>query len=421
MLYHAYEARRHLLEPLYRLSAGAASALSQLPEPVGSTLPARTSRALAELVTTLNITHERPAFEIDGVLIDGHRVRVREQPVLSTPFATLQRFAKELDQVQPAVLVVPGLAGHFATLVRGTVETMLPDHDVYVADWHNARDVPAAAGRFGLDEFVEHLILFLEEIGPGVHLMAVCQPCVPALAATAIMSEDDHPATPASLVLIAGPVDARVNPGPINRFAAKQSLDRLERSVITTVPWPHPGHGRRVYPGFLQVLGFMGMDPRRHLSAFAGMFSDIAQDRGSPDRTRSFYKEYFAVLDIAAEFYLDTAQTVFQDHRLARGRLRWRGRKVDPAHIRSALLTIEGQNDELCPPGQTKAAHALCLGIPPSARAHHLQEGVGHYGIFSGTRFQREVYPRIRGFIAEHHETREGRRRSLSAVRSATP
>jgi polyhydroxyalkanoate depolymerase len=404
MLYYAYEARRHLLVPLYWTSAIASSALSQVPASVGSTLPVRTSRALAELLTTLQVTHERPAFGIDAVVVDGERVPVRERAVVSTPFATLQHFAKEVGQDQPAVLIVPGLAGHFATLVRGTVETMLPDHDVYVADWHNARDVPAMAGRFGLDEFVEHLIRFLDEIGPGAHLMAVCQPCVPALAATAIMSEDDHPATPSSLVLVAGPVDARVNPGPVNRFAAGQSLERLERTVISSVPWPHPGRGRRVYPGFLQVLGFMGMDPGRHLSAFAGLFSDMAQDRGSPDRTTSFYKEYFAVLDIAAEFYLDTARAVFQDHDLARGQLQWRGRKVNPARIRSALLTIEGEHDEMCPPGQTEAAHALCLGVPASGREHHLQEGVGHYGIFSGTRFRQQVYPRIRGFIAEHHD-----------------
>lgn len=403
MLYHAYEARRQLLSPLHRMSSGASSVLSQVPEPVASILPVRTGRALAELLATLNVTHERPDFGIDSVITDGQRVPVRERAVLSTPFATLQHFAKEVERDEPAVLIVPGLAGHFATLVRGTVETMLPDHDVYVADWHNARDVPAPAGRFGLDEFVEHLILFLEEIGTGAHLMAVCQPCVPALAATAIMSEDDHPAIPASLVLMAGPVDARIRPGRINRFAAEQSLERLERSVITTVPWPYPGHGRRVYPGFLQVLGFMGMDPRRHLSAFAGLFSDVAQGRDSAKRTRSFYREYFAVLDIAAEFYLDTARAVFQDHDLALGRLEWRGRKVEPAHIRTSLLTVEAENDEMCPPGQTEAAHALCVGIPPRHRAHHLQEGVGHYGIFSGTRFQREVYPRIRAFIAEHH------------------
>jgi poly(3-hydroxybutyrate) depolymerase len=305
------------------------------------------------------------------------------------------------------VLVVPGLAGHFATLVRETVRTLLRDHEVFVADWHNARDVPVSEGHFGLDEYVEHLIGFMDAIGPGTHLMAVCQPCPAVLAAAALMAEDEHPAQPDSIILMAGPVDARVNPGPVNRFASKRSLDSLERRVITTVPRPHRGAGRRVYPGFLQVVGFMGMDPRRHVSAVTGVMRDFAAGKDQDaERTRAFYREYFAVLDVTAEFYLETVRAVFIDHDLPRGQLHWRDRLVQPAAIGSALLTIEGENDEMCPPGQTQAAHRLCTGIPAGRKRHHLQPGVGHYGVFSGTRFDREIYPRIKAFVASNERSR---------------
>jgi polyhydroxyalkanoate depolymerase len=286
-------------------------------------------------------------------------------------------------------------------LVRGTVKTLLADHEVYVADWHNARDVPADAGPFGLDDYVQHIIDFLEEIGSDTHIVAVCQPCVAVLAAAAIMAEDDRPAQPKSIILIAGPVDARVNPGPVNEFATKYSARTLERLAITTVPWPHAGAGRRVYPGFYQVMGFMGMAPRRHLSAFASLFVDLAKGHDAEAaRTRDFYEEYFAVLDIAAEFYLDTTTVVFQGHHLARGEMVWKGRKVDPAAITSALMTIEGENDEFCPPGQTQAAHDLCPNIPTERKHQLLQEGVGHYGVFSGSSFENKVYPEIRAFFA---------------------
>jgi poly(3-hydroxybutyrate) depolymerase len=333
-------------------------------------------------------------------------VPVHEERVTSTAFGTLLRFTKETDVVQPRILVVPGLAGHFATLVRGTVRTLLPDHEVYVADWHNARDVPVREGRFGLDEYIEHLIDFMAAIGPGAHIMAVCQPCVPVLAAAALMEEDDHPAKPQSVILMSGPVDARVNPGRVNEFVGGKSLDMLERTVIATVPRPHRGAGRRVYPGFLQVMGFMGMAPRRHLSAFADLFRSVANgDDAKSASTTAFYAEYFAVLDIAAEFYLETARVIFQEHALACGEMTWQGRPVDPGAIGSALFTIEAENDEMCPPGQTEAAHALCTGIPAERRRHHLQPGVGHYGVFNGTRFEREIYPQIRSFVAEQDRT----------------
>jgi poly(3-hydroxybutyrate) depolymerase len=401
LTYQAYEVRRSVTSPVYRTAALVGDMVSRLPQPAGASLPIRLLSAWSQTVSALQVTHARPAFGIDSVEVAGETITVSEDTVFSTPFASLLRFAKPVGADQPRVLILPGLAGHFATLVRDTVATMLPDHDVYVADWHNARDVPVDAGRFGLDEFTEHIMVFLREIGPGTHLVAICQPCAAALAAAALMAEDRHPAEPRSLVLMSGPVDARVNPGAINRYSDLYPAGILERSVITTVPKPYAGHGRRVYPGFLQLAGFMGLDPARHASAFARFFLDIAAGREPSERTRPFYEEFFAVLDIAAEFYLDTARMIFRDHDLARGELRWRGRRVDPSVIRSALLSVEGENDELCPPGQTRAAHALCTGIPAGRKRHHLQKSVGHYGVFNGSNFRREIYPQIRGFIAE--------------------
>jgi poly(3-hydroxybutyrate) depolymerase len=358
-------------------------------------------RALTETVAALEVTHRHPLFKIESVSIDGNEVPVREEVIASTPFGTLLRFAKAGEFDQPRILIVAALAGHFATLLRGTIRTLLPDHDVFLAEWHNARDVPTAAGKFGLDEYIEHLMDFLNEIGPGTHLMAVCQPCPLAMAAASLMAEDEHRARPASLILLAGPIDARVNPGPVNAFATKRSLKSLERSVITRVPRPYKGAGRKVYPGFLQAIGFISLAPERHLRAFAGLAIDIVRGSDSEAaRTMEFYEEYLSVLDVTAEFYLETAAAIFKNHNLARGEMSSRGRRVNPGAIETALLTIEGENDELCPPGQTRAAHDLCTGIPADRKRHLVQAGVGHYGVFSGTRFDREIYPVIREFVA---------------------
>ncbi len=401
MLYRTYDARRMMIAPVYATAALQSGVLRGLARNSVDLPQLRAWRAVAEATSMLRLSHERPEFGIESVDVDGETIAVEEEVVRSTPFGSLVRFAKPAAPDQPRILVVPGLAGHFATLVRPTVRRLLSDHDVFVADWHNARDIPVSAGRFGLDEYVGHLIDFMDAIGPGGHLMAVCQPCPAVLTAAAMMAEDNHRAEPASLILMAGPVDARRNPGPVNRFASKQSLDKLERRVISTVPWPHRGAGRRVYPGFLQVAGFMGMNPGRHVSAVAGLVRDFASGNDeAAERTQAFYKEYFAVLDVTAEFYLETARAVFIDHDLPRGRTKWQGRRVDPSAIRTALLTIEAQNDEICPPGQTQAAHDLCTGIPAERKRHHLQPGAGHYGVFSGTRFDREIYPEIKSFVA---------------------
>jgi polyhydroxyalkanoate depolymerase len=402
MLYPAYEARRAILGVLGRALEGPTASLGANLGPLGATLPIRAALAWSQVSQTLQLTHDRPEFGVSSVVSGGMDVDVVEEVVTATPFASLLRFTKAggSAHAQPKVLIVPGLAGHFATLVRATVSTMLADHDVYVADWHNARDVPVSAGRFGFDEYVEHLIEFLREVGPGVHLMAICQPAVACLAAASVMSEDGDPCAPASLILLAGPVDTRVNPSRVSRFAARQSISMLERTMIHPVPQQHAGAGRRVYPGFVQVAGFIGMDPRRHVQAFSGLFRDLCSgDTDASEKTLAFYKEYFAVLDIAAEFYLETAKRVFMDNDLPRGQLVWKGRPVDPRAITSALFTIEGALDEMCTPGQTEAAHALCTGIPAERHRHLLQQRVGHYGVFAGSTFEREIYPQIREFV----------------------
>lgn len=320
---------------------------------------------------------------------------------MATAFGTLLHFRKDSEVLQPRVLVVAPLSGHFATLLRATVHTLLAEHDVYLTDWHNARDVPLAAGRFGLDEYTGHIMQFLEHLGPGVHLLAVCQPCVSALAATALMAQAGHAAQPRSLTLMAGPIDTRINPTRVNALATGKPMDWFERHLIATVPARYRGAGRRVYPGFLQLVAFMSMNLERHVKAHAEMYRQLTQgDFLEARETRTFYDEYFAVLDLAAEFYLETVKVVFQDHDLPRGRLRWRGEAVDPAAIRrTALLTVEGEKDDICSLGQTLAAHELCTSLRPYRKRHHMQAGVGHYGVFSGRRWQQQIYPIVRNLI----------------------
>jgi polyhydroxyalkanoate depolymerase len=401
MIYTAYQAQSDLTAPMRAMSGATARLLTDLSPGLTDRWMVRSTLATTEIVARWGLTHRRPAFGIDSVVVEGEAVAVREEAVLRTPFGTLLRFAKDTDAVQPRVLLVAPLSGHFATLLRATVRTMLPDHDVFVTDWHNARDVGVAHGRFGLDEYIDHLVDFLREMGPGAHVVAVCQPCVPALAAAALMAEDGDEALPHSLTLMAGPIDARVNPTIVNDLAAGRSLEWFERNVIGIVPRRFAGAGRRVYPGFVQVAAFMRMNPERHRAAFRRLYDDIVA--GNEERavaTKAFYDEYFAVLDLTAEFYLETITAIFQDHLLARGELTWRGRPVDPAAItRTALLTVEGERDDICGVGQTAAAHDLCTSLTPYRRRQHLQAGAGHFGVFSGARWEREVYPEIRSHI----------------------
>jgi poly(3-hydroxybutyrate) depolymerase len=401
MIYQAYQAQDDLMAPL-RAVARWMSALDAgaLPPQVGA-LHAPLGAA-CRVLDLAQVTHKRPPWRIESVTSGGAVHAVIEESAHATPFATLLRFAKPGAEPQPKVLLVAPMSGHFATLLRETAKTLLADHDVYVTDWHNVRDVPAAAGRFGLDEYIEHLMLFLRAIGPGAHVVAVCQPCVAALAAVALMSEDDDPSTPASMTLMAGPIDCRVDPTSVNRLATSKPLAWFEKNLISRVPLRHAGALRRVYPGFVQLSAFIGMNRERHSQAFRDYYRNLlAGEREQAEVTRVFYEEYMAVADLSADFYLETVGAVFQEYALPLGKLAFRGRPIRPEAIRrTALLTVEGENDDICSVGQTLAAQDLCTGLRPYMRTHYVQPGVGHYGVFSGRRWQNLVYPVVRGVIA---------------------
>jgi polyhydroxyalkanoate depolymerase len=313
----------------------------------------------------------------------------------------LLNFRKDVEIVQPRVLVVAPLSGHFATLLRSLVRTLLPEHDVCITDWHNARDASTDAGRFGFDDYITHVIQWLEKMGPGTHVVAVCQPCVQVLAAAAVMAEAKNPAQPRSMTLMAGPIDTRVNPTKVNELATSKPIEWFQNNLIAEVPARYPGGGRKVYPGFVQLAAFMSMNIDRHRKAHLELYENLAKgEMAKAQVTKDFYDEYFAVLDLTAEFYLETVQWVFQEARLAKGELTYQGRPVNPAAIRrTALLTVEGERDDICAMGQTSAAHDLCKGLKPYMKRHHMQAGVGHYGVFSGKRWETQVYPIVRNMM----------------------
>jgi polyhydroxyalkanoate depolymerase len=398
MLYQAYQAHSDVMVPV-RALAGLAMAASGW-RPVDNTV-LRNLTAAYELIARSGLTHQRPPFGIDHVLVGNREVAVTEEVALSTPFATLLHFRKDVAQAQPRVLLVAPLSGHFATLLRSTVRTMLPEHDVYITDWHNARDVPAARGRFGFDDYADHLIRFLETIGPGAHMLAVCQPCVAALVAAAVMAQDGNPAQPHSMTLMAGPIDCRVNPTKVNALANSKPIEWFEQRLLARVPFRYDGAFRRVYPGFVQLAAFMSMNIERHVKAHRELYDSLANgDLAKAKATKDFYDEYFAVLDLTAEFYLETVRLVFQDYALPLGRLTFRGDKVEPRAIRrTMLLTVEGEKDDICAIGQTVAAHDLCAGLRPYLKRHHMQPGVGHYGVFSGKRWETQIYPLVKNVI----------------------
>ena len=402
MLYQFYQAQSDLLAPAREGAALWLKFLEGFPS-ARSNPGVRLAAAGAEMFTTARITHERRPFGIEEVQIANRSVAVHERVVLETPFAHLLRFEKDTLTPQPKVLLAAPMSGHFATLLRPTVQTMLADCDVYITDWKNARDVPLSAGRFGFDEYVEHLMKMLEHLGPGAHLVAICQPAVPALVATALMAAHKNPASPRSLTLMAGPIDTRESPTRVNTMAKKQTIAQYERRAIATVPRRYAGAGRRVYPGFYQLASFMAMNADRHINAQLAQFRRLfAEDAEGAASHRKFYDEYFAVADLPAEFYLETVQRVFQEHHLPRGTLRWRGELVDPGAIRrTALLAVEGERDDICGVGQTMAALDLCSGIPATRKTYHLQTGAGHYGVFSGRAWTNQIYPKVRAMIEE--------------------
>jgi poly(3-hydroxybutyrate) depolymerase len=403
MLYQAYQAQSDMMDPLRKFASTAAGNIGARLN--GSARPSGMSNlnAAYEMIARAGLTHTRPPYGIDSVMVGNQEVAVTEEAALVTPFGTLLHFKKNIDQEQPRVLLIAPLSGHFATLLRATVRTMLPEHDVYITDWHNARDVPLSDGAFSLDDYTTHLIRFLEVIGPGAHMVAVCQPCVSALVAASVMAMGDHPAQPRSMTLMAGPIDTRVNPTKVNELAKGKSIEWFRKNMIGTVPARFPGGGRTVYPGFVQLTAFMAMNMDRHLKAHRELYENIAKgETAKAAQTKAFYDEYFAVLDLASEFYLETIQFVFQEHKLPLGELTYQGVKVEPAAIkRTMLFTVEGEKDDICAVGQTLAAHDLCTGLRPYRKRHHMQAGVGHYGVFSGRTWQNQIYPMVKNVILQ--------------------
>jgi poly(3-hydroxybutyrate) depolymerase len=400
MLYLAYQAHNDLIEPAKSLARQSLAMLGSWG--VQTNIPVvRNLSAAYELIARAGLTHARPEYGIPAVTVGNREVEITEEAVLTLPFGTLLRFKKDVDIEQPRVLVVAPLSGHFATLLRNTVRTLLPDHDVYITDWHNARDVPLEAGAFGFDDYVDYLVKFMEKLGAGAHLVAVCQPCVQALAAVAVMAADGNPAQPSSMTLMAGPIDTRVNPTKVNKLATSKPMSWFERNLIARVPWKYPGAGRTVYPGFVQLTAFVSMNVNRHYNAHQELYEHLRNGEHEKAQViKSFYDEYFAVLDLAAEFYLETVSWVFQESRLPKGELKFRGQPVELKAIRkTAMLTVEGERDDICALGQTAAAHDLCTGLRPHMKRHHMQAGVGHYGVFSGRKWEGQIYPIVRNLI----------------------
>lgn len=401
MLYSGYQAWNDMLAPA-RLGAQFALSFKDKAGPMADWAMPRRLFALLDVFQGARLTHHRPAYGIAEVHSGNALVAVREEVALDMPFGNLLHFAKDdVETAQPKVLVVAPMSGHFATLLRSTVRTLLRDHDVYITDWKNARDVPMSAGRFGFDDYVDYVMTFLRELGPGSHLLSVCQPCVPAMAAVALMSEDKDPATPRSMTLMGGPIDPRAAPTVVNELANDRPMEWFEKTLISMVPMRYAGRGRRVYPGFLQLGAFMAMNLERHGAQHRELYQLLADGKEvEANRIKDFYQEYFAVLDMTEEFYLETVDKVFQQAQLAKGELTYRGRPVNPGAIRNtALLTVEGEKDDVCAVGQTAAAHALCTGLRPHLKRHHLQPGVGHYGVFSGSKWEKQVYPQVRAMI----------------------
>jgi poly(3-hydroxybutyrate) depolymerase len=400
-LYALREFARQSFEPVGALVEAARHAVNFWGPSVALLPGMRETGAALDLFTRLTKAYGKPSFAIDTVMVRGHRVAVTETVVTEEPFCRLLHFNKDVSCPGERVLLVAPLSGHYATLLRPTVEALLPEHDVYITDWTDARFVSLDAGHFDLGCYVEYLKKFMRYLGAGAHVVAVCQPGVPVLCAIAQMAEDGEKAQPRSMTLIAAPIDTRVSPTGVNRFAQKYSLPWFEANVIERVPAGYPGSGRRVYPGFLQLAGFVSMNASRHADAHLDYYRHLVDgDLGEAERHRKFYDEYNAVLDVPAEYYLETIQKVFLEHHLGRGCMEVDGRRVCTEAISNvALLTIEGSEDDITGRGQTEAAHALCAGLPGKQRAHMVADGVGHYGTFAGQGFQRFILPGITQFI----------------------
>lgn len=407
MFYHLYELNHAALQP-YRAVADATRLFYSNPlNPISQSSFGRSVAASAELFERMTRRYAKPSFDLPATTVDGKTVAVTEEVVWSRPFCNLLHFARDLPagrKPDPRLLIVAPMSGHYATLLRGTVEAMMQHADVYITDWMDARTVPASDGSFDLDDYIDYVVEMLHELGEGAHVMAVCQPSVPVLAAVSVMEARGDRFAPASMILMGGPIDTTRSPTAVNDLAQQKGIDWFRENAIMRVPWPHQGFMREVYPGFLQLSGFMSMNLDRHIIAHKDFFLHLVKDDGdSAEKHRDFYDEYLAVMDLTAEFYLQTVETVFIDHHLPRGTMTHRGEQVDPGAIRNvAMLTVEGENDDITGGGQTEAAHDLCVNLPDSMKQHYTQPAVGHYGVFNGSRFRNNIVPRIVDFMAAH-------------------
>jgi poly(3-hydroxybutyrate) depolymerase len=415
-MYWFYEMGHAALNPSRALADATRLFFKNPANPLAHTSYGKSMAAAAELFERSTRRYQKPEWHISETVVGAEHVPVNIRTVWQRPFCNLlhfeRAFARPPRRPQPKLLIVAPMSGHYATLLRGTVETFLPNHDVYITEWVDARMVPLADGRFDLDDYIDYVISILHLLGGDCHVIAVCQPSVPVLAAVALMEADKDPYVPHSMTLMGGPIDTRVNPNGVNKLAADRGIDWFRRNVITKVPFPHPGVMRDVYPGFLQLHGFVSMNLDRHIEAHRNLFLNLVKaDGDSAQKHREFYDEYLAVMDLAAEFYLQTVDTVFIRHALPKGEMTHRGRKVDPSKITHvALMTVEGENDDISSVGQTKPAHELCMNIPDEHKVHYVQPAVGHYGVFNGSRFRAEIAPRIADFVL----SRNGARRAAA-------
>jgi len=412
-MYWFYEMSQAALNPSRAFADAARLFFKNPANPLAHTTYGKSVAAAMELFERSTRRYQRPEWGIKSTLVGAERIPVHIETVWERPFCKLLHFERILSHVprrpQPKLLIVAPMSGHYATLLRGTVETFLPNHDVYITEWSDARMVPMEAGRFDLDDYIDYVISILHWMGGDAHVIAVCQPSVPVLAAVALMEADNDPYVPHSMILMGGPIDTRVRSNAVDKLAEERGLDWFRNHVISKVPFPHPGFMRDVYPGFLQLSGFVSMNLDRHLEAHRKLFTHLVKGDGdSVQKHREFYDEYLAVMDLTAEFYLQTVDTVFIRHALPKGEMTHRGRMLDPSLIkRVALLTVEGEYDDISGVGQTEAAHALCANIPPEKKAHYLQPGVGHYGVFNGSRFRSEIAPRISDFVLSNNGARK--------------
>ncbi len=404
MLYHAYEMTHAAMAPMRAAARISAEMMRAGNNPLASSYGARVSAAACDMFINATRRYDKPDFGLETTIVDGVEVGISEEITLSLPFCNLRHFKRDTDAVHPSVLIIAPMSGHYATLLRGTVKAMLPEHDVYITDWVDARDVPVNDANFDLDDYVDYLIEMCQHLasdGQRPAIMAVCQPGVPMMVAAALMAMDDDPCRPASITLMGSPIDTACNPKQPNELATGKPLSWFENNVVVKVPWPNAGFMRKVYPGFLQLSGFMAMNMDKHVDAHKDQFKNlIAGDGESVESHRQFYDEYMAVMDLTAEFYLQTIERVFQKRLLAVGEYYYRDRLVDTGAITDiALLTIEGEKDDITGLGQTEAAQGLTPNIPAKKRMHYVQENVGHYGVFNGSKWRKFIQPKIAKFI----------------------